>query len=1022
MAYEYSKRAKVNTRLQEMLSKVVKTVAQDDLSDDEDDDDSLSSVSEPRHFSWAASTAWTIGPTVNRSRYTEMIRFCTDKPAVYELILKDAKECGFEDRRELECAIDECSTIPSRLPSGSKEYFVAVIKSQLQVGKQRATGWKGLVIVLAVSLGVLATVALIRQVVRFVREYSSSMVDALEVEEQGPQYDNSKKQPHVSRTAATASSYKCATRVEADDWEENDKYLSVKKNILRMRYTVPGKVDRLMWVLMVDNVTVLVPNHFLKKFFKEPDPEKQMYLESVIRKTGVSVGWMAVAVTPTNVATLSDTGFYGGERDLAVVKLIDHTLGVRSIRDIIMLDADRVKMRESVQQAWWFDRNMIDKAVCSFASQIENYDGEVSMVGKTAELSDLGNCGRVYMLRNRTVQRPIVGLHVWGRVDREGIEQKLTGVADFSLEMIYRAEELIAERVYIPETIDPWFIEAESGVLVEEQEEEEWFDAETDMVGLVKWNDVPLTRHQPRKSVFTPSGLAHPKWKDEFAPAKIGVVNGVHTLKTNSQKFHVVADTTVSPGMMNRVVDYMVARIPVTDKPELTMEEMINGLPGLSPLCLETSPGFLSRYYKEGKKELFEALPQQIGEPIKYVLSTTARERVMDHNQKTFEEHLIAEDVRITEGSAPHCLWIAVNKDELLKRDKVARGKVRVFIAPELTYTLLLRKHFGHFIAWYKSQAGFRLCHGIGNDKDEVWKEYWKRLNEVGDHGFDCDYSNFDGTVTDQGISVVGHLADQYYGRRNRKARWALLFGLVHSYVIVDQVVIQTHQGNKSGNPATDVFNSIVNWFNMVVAFCCCQVHKCIPVSVGDFAKSVRCITYGDDVIVSASVETLTWYNRETVAAILSLLGYKITAANKTGKMVPSERLSSLTFLKSPWVEKKGYYLSPLPMEVIYRDLMWTRRVNLGDQTVMMMKVSAALRMAFQHGREVHEKLVKQLVKIGWPADKHVEANWETLWRELIGKQDVAAVRGAEDAIMLIEWGESEVQWTDIGNWPEFDD
>jgi len=36
----------------------------------------------------------------------------------------------------------------------------------------------------------------------------------------------------------------------------------VKKNILRMRYTVPGKVDRLMWVLMVDNVTVLVPNHF----------------------------------------------------------------------------------------------------------------------------------------------------------------------------------------------------------------------------------------------------------------------------------------------------------------------------------------------------------------------------------------------------------------------------------------------------------------------------------------------------------------------------------------------------------------------------------------------------------------------------------------------------------------------------------------------------------------------------------------------------------------------------------------
>jgi len=88
----------------------------------------------------------------------------------------------------------------------------------------------------------------------------------------------------------------------------------------------------------------------------------------------------------------------------------------------------------------------------------------------------------------------------------------------------------------------------------------------------------------------------------------------------------------------------------------------------------------------------------------------------------------------------------------------------------------------------------------------------------------------------------------------------------------------------------------------------------------------------------------------------------------------------------------------------------------------MMMKVSAALRMAFQHGREVHEKLVKQLVKIGWPADKHVEANWETLWRELIGKQDVAAVRGAEDAIMLIEWGESEVQWTDIGNWPEFDD
>jgi len=288
---------------------------------------------------------------------------------------------------------------------------------------------------------------------------------------------------------------------------------------------------------------------------------------------------------------------------------------------------------------------------------------------------------------------------------------------------------------------------------------------------------------------------------------------------------------------------------------------------------------------------------------------------------------------------------------------------------------------------------GFVLCHAIGCDKETVWRKFRDIFLEVGDHGFDIDYTNYDGTQSCQGYNVVLAMMDKFYGGQRRSARSAVMRSITHSYIIAGRYVMQTCQGNKSGNAATDVFNSLANWYNVLVAFCASQQMAGIKRDLGVFDREVRCLTYGDDVIVSASDDVLQYFNRNTCALLLRVLGYVVTGASKEEDSTPFDPFEKLTFLKSRFVECDSAVMAPMPKKIAYRDLMWGKKRNDGDVEVMQMKVDAAVQMMCHHGEEETARLVDQLLILGWvPRIKYKQ------WlRELLLKQEHVFVETREE-------------------------
>jgi len=387
----------------------------------------------------------------------------------------------------------------------------------------------------------------------------------------------------------------------------------------------------------------------------------------------------------------------------------------------------------------------------------------------------------------------------------------------------------------------------------------------------------------------------------------------------------------------------------------------------------------------------------------------------------TFKEVMADQEVRLENGKAPRTVWVATNKDELVTHAKVKAGKTRVFLQPTLDVTLLIRKYFGRFLDSYKERAGFNLCHGIGQDKDSCWGAYRKGFTEMGTKGFDVDYSNYDGSVPQCAIDAALAVIDHAYGGEFSKQRAGLMSCNVQSTVLVSDQLYQKRAGVCSGSPITDVLNSLTNWYHVLCAYQIAQMMAGQVPNLESYDVNVRALTYGDDLLVTAKDAVLDWFNRKTFALYAGMLGMTVTGANKTGELIPFEDFDDLTFLKSPFVLKRGYVAAPLPLKVIHRELMWRKKVNAGDKMIFDQKIEMALLMMAHHGPEAVELLLKQLKEAGvkrefdfpkWERairDKQEFYRIDTPGRAL--EMDACMVWSKEESILKVE----DIDWDSWG-------
>jgi hypothetical protein len=564
------------------------------------------------------------------------------------------------------------------------------------------------------------------------------------------------------------------------------------------------------------------------------------------------------------------------------------------------------------------------------------------------EATEDGDCGRPYYVP----KYGIVGIH-----SLLYTEENITGMTAIFNESDSMAPAIECEMRLKPAVIPAWDSACPT------------YTAE--------WNDVAIHHFTPLQTEFTPIVGRDNKMIIEddisdFSPSQkrpIETPDGyVIPLYHNAQKYDIEQSCTIPQRIMNMAIRHFVTKYPkLRDTRVLTEYQTINGYGLMVQVNMNSSPGIWQKLgFKNGKKDMFEALPQEQDtngqlKQLEYKFSSRARDEIVPMFNMSFCQRLQMLEEQLKEGIVLTPLVLTAMKDELRSKKKVMNGKTRVFEQCSLEWTLLFRKYFGAFLNFYKSKAGFEFYHGIGRDKEAVWKQYAEGLLTNAPEGHAFDYSNWDGSVPSCAFAFFRAVTDDYYGEASL-VRHGLIHGLQHAYHVIGQYVFETHQGNKSGNPFTDVFNSICNTFVMYMCFINAQYNEGVTPSLRVFDDNIKMLTYGDDVVMTVKPAILKWFDGPTIQATCEGLGITITSASK-GAVPASCSFKELTFLKSHFVCEKGVWLAPMPIPDIFKELRYRPKSTVGDFNDLQNRVNNVNRFLSHHNEETYNKYVTELSK-----------------------------------------------------------
>jgi len=404
----------------------------------------------------------------------------------------------------------------------------------------------------------------------------------------------------------------------------------------------------------------------------------------------------------------------------------------------------------------------------------------------------------------------------------------------------------------------------------------------------------------------------------------------------------------------------------------------------MNRLVMSTSSGILSKWFNNGKYDFFDKI-----DDVNYAFSVKAKTFIIPIHGQTFVKRLSDLEDNLKMGIVKNSpLWVATIKDELRKIEKVKQGKTRIFEQPSLEYTMLVRKYFGSFLNYIRKNPGFVTHSAIGIDYEVAWKSIFDYLRSKGKYGFDVDYTNYDGSVSPQAFEFYRRITDEYYGDRC-PVRHGLLYILQNSYVLVGFNLMKTELGNKSGNPMTDVFNSITNVYILYASYLNGRISAGLSPDFTDFHRDVALLTYGDDVIISADCNTLKYFNRQSVSETTTKLGFIATSADKSGNLQKFENLLELQFLKSKFVPLDWCVLAPKPIEIAIRELQFISKQNKGDKRIKKDLFENAMRFAAHSGKNEIGKLQRQCADRG----HNLRFDFEDFVQDIIDKQRVCGVQ-----------------------------
>lgn len=736
--------------------------------------------------------------------------------------------------------------------------------------------------------------------------------------------------------------------------------------------------------LMLDGRTMLLPNHMYEHFRNavRDNPETAMFISN--RKVDGTVSEpIPFYLSASNSCQLE---YFGKPIDLRIVKLRTETVSsCRNIWNFLADDLSPIINKNQTARIINHEGRVVpgnDYDVTMGIFSAAGYaPGHVFINGVPSSATVDGDCGLPYLSQHpRMLNSPIIAFHCClyknaNVVGAAPIHRNSVQAAFDSIKLTFVPP---AEKEIVQLSVEP----------APANFSRHW-NSTMELVGqgtFGKWKASHFTPTETKFVRVTYRGQLLLRDEDcNYRPASQHVVHlpdlrVVHPLISNAQKYACTAGRAIPPGLHEYCVDHFVSKFEIRrQKHVYSLHEAINGNEIMQPLNMNTGVGYWSSFgFKAGKKQFFKALPQETGigqelEPVKYEFSPKALQHEIPLFGCTFVKRLENAEKLCREGIAPLSLWISTTKDELLKEEKCLIGKTRVFEQPDLCYVLLVRRYFGAFLDYYKARAGFVFYHGIGMDREEAWRYYAEGFLRNSDKCIAEDFKNYDGTVGQPAFRFFEDVVLAYYEGADpaeQRARVALIECLRNPYHIMRECISTSHKGNKSGNPFTDVFNSITNTYIHYIAFCLLVTPSAYDLRM--FDSKVRMLTYGDDVAQSVTPDVLEKYNGQSIKAILHLLGYEVTSALKAVEMEHHLTFDQMTFLKSPFVCRDSVWWAPLPMPDILKELKYRPKQFVDDESDLQLRFQVVQRFICHHGPDA-------LRDFKWKFGSKVPRSWLTV-------------------------------------------
>lgn len=583
-----------------------------------------------------------------------------------------------------------------------------------------------------------------------------------------------------------------------------------------------------------------------------------------------------------------------------------------------------------------------------------------------------GDCGSPYLYKD-----VLVGIHCLGggpaidpragfvRITREDLEEAMTEAGEVALDSV--------------------------PILTEQLADFEWDGNGNGLecLGTYAPVGIPLTQAVNCRSEKSHARMWNPElFPNSHAPAPLN--RGV--LYKNATKYVYLKDCMPSSAAAdNFFVDVLSLTFPKgRNVTPLTDDEILNGTEGVMPIKITSSSGVWNTISK--KKTAFLDTSYDIDSGVRsYAYSEDYYQKKHPVFNKSLADYILEREEAGRKAIKLPSFYVVSLKDELLPLEKVAAKKTRVFEASSLDETILVKKYFGRFTGHFRTHPGPLMMHTIGADREAVWNVLYQHLKKTSDFGMAADYSKFDSTIPPAAFQAFRKLVDKFYQegtQEDKNMRAVLVSSLQYAYQVLEDKILQSEKGNKSGTYLTDVFNSCVNVWAWTTSFY--EVFKATydkAPTVDDWFNNITLFTHGDDLICSVK-PAIDW---NLVLEAIRDKGFFITSADKKAH-VELQPIEELEYLKSGFRLEKGVMWPPMPESTTYRELNWCKKSCRDNHTVRKTMIQEARRFSAYHGSASLDELDEKL-KQGFPAEPAFLLDpiefvpYERMWLELWQKQ-----------------------------------